>query len=32
VQTERSKWVIDEEIPIFTQDRHYIERWVETYK
>lgn len=28
VQTERSKWVIDEEIPIFTQDRHYIERWV----
>lgn len=28
VQTERSKWIIDEETPIFTQDRHYIERWV----
>ena len=27
-RTERSNWVIDEEIPIFTQDRHYIERWV----
>ena len=27
-RTERSKWIIDEEIPIFTQDRHYIERWV----
>jgi len=24
----RSEWVIDKEIPIFTQDRYYIERWV----
>jgi len=25
---ERSKWIIDWEIPIFTQDRNYIERFV----
>ena len=26
--TERSKWVIDNEIPIFTQDRNYIEKLI----
>ena len=26
--TERSKWVIDNEIPIFTQDRNYVEKLV----
>lgn len=26
--TQRSKWVIDNEIPIFTQDRNYIERLI----
>ena len=26
--TERSKWVIDNEIPIFSQDRNYIERLI----
>lgn len=25
---QRSKWVIDDEIPIFTQDPNYVERWV----
>lgn len=24
----RSRWTVDKEIPIFTQDRDYIERWV----
>jgi tRNA(His) 5'-end guanylyltransferase len=27
-KTVRTKWVIDKEIPIFTQDREYIERYV----
>lgn len=26
--TERSKWVIDNEIPIFTQDRNYVEKLI----
>ena len=26
--TKRSKWVIDNEIPIFTQDRNYVERLI----
>lgn len=26
--TQRSKWVIDNKIPIFTQDRNYIERLI----
>lgn len=26
--TQRSKWVIDDEIPIFSQDRNYIERLI----
>lgn len=26
--TNRSKWVIDNEIPIFTQDRNYVERLI----
>lgn len=25
---QRSKWVIDDEIPIFTQDPNYVEQWV----
>lgn len=25
---ERTTWVIDKEIPIFTQDRNYIDKWV----
>lgn len=28
VEVERNKWVIDKEIPIFTQDRTYIEKWL----
>lgn len=28
VEIERNKWIIDKEIPIFTQDRNYIERWL----
>lgn len=27
-QVERLSWEIDTEIPIFTQDRNYIERWI----
>lgn len=27
-QVERLVWEIDKEIPIFTQDRNYIERWI----
>lgn len=27
-ETERSKWVVDYEMPIITQDREYVERWV----
>lgn len=27
-QVERLTWEIDKEIPIFTQDRNYIERWI----
>jgi hypothetical protein len=27
-QVERRDWEIDEEIPIFTQDRNYIDKWV----
>ena len=26
--TERSKWVIDNEVPIFTQDRNYVEKLI----
>jgi tRNA(His) 5'-end guanylyltransferase len=26
--TVRTRWIIDKEIPIFTQDRDYIEKWV----
>ena len=26
--TQRSKWVIDNEIPIFTQDRNYIDKLI----
>ena len=26
--TERTKWIVDEEIPIFTQDRDYINKYV----
>lgn len=26
--TTRSRWVVDENIPIFTQDRNFIERWI----
>lgn len=26
--TVRNKWIIDTEIPIFTQDRDFIERWI----
>lgn len=28
VDTERSRWFVDEDIPIFTQDRHYIDRYL----
>ncbi|MBD2201680.1 hypothetical protein H6G33_10005 [Calothrix sp. FACHB-1219] len=28
VETIRSKWVVDEEIPIFTQDRNYINKYL----
>lgn len=27
-QVERTVWVVDKEIPIFTQDRSYIDKWV----
>ena len=27
-ETERSRWIVDWEIPIFTQDRNYIERYL----
>jgi hypothetical protein len=29
LETYRSKWVLDEEIPIFSQDRNYIQRLVD---
>lgn len=28
VEMYRDKWVIDDEIPLFTEDRHYIERYL----
>lgn len=30
VTTERSEWAVDNEIPIFSQDRHYISQYVYT--
>ena len=27
-QTKRTRWIVDKEIPIFTQDREYIEKYV----
>jgi tRNA(His) guanylyltransferase len=30
VMAERSEWVVDNEIPIFSQDRHYIDKFVFT--
>lgn len=24
----RNVWVIDNEIPVFTQDRNFVERWI----
>jgi len=27
--TERSRWIVDKDIPIFTQDRNYIEKYLE---
>lgn len=27
--TTRSHWVVDENIPIFTQDREFVERWID---
>ena len=26
--TQRNRWIIDKNIPIFTQDRNYIERYI----
>jgi len=26
-ETERHRWVADLEIPIFSQDRNYVEKW-----
>ena len=26
--TERSRWIVDKDIPIFTQDRDYIEKYL----
>ena len=28
VEVSRSRWVVDREPPVFTQDREYVERWV----
>lgn len=28
IEVERNKWIIDKEIPIFTQNREYIEKWL----
>lgn len=25
----RSRWLVDENIPIFTQDRNFVERWID---
>jgi hypothetical protein len=27
-ETERSKWIVDYEMPIITQNREYVEKWV----
>jgi len=27
-ETERSKWVVDYDMPIITQDREYVEKWI----
>lgn len=32
VVTHRTKWTIDEEIPVFTEDRSYIGRYVDEYE